>query len=52
MRNEGDIEGTQVVVDSVEIWKVGDDGKVRAVRAYFEPDASVNTDYFVPPTTS
>jgi steroid delta-isomerase len=46
MRNEGDIHGEQVVVESVEIWKVGGDGKVRAVRAYFEPDAEVNSDYF------
>lgn len=48
MRNEGDIHGEQVVIDSVEIWKVGGDGKVVAVRAYFEPDASVNDTYFLP----
>ncbi|MCU1392259.1 MAG: hypothetical protein JWM34_687 [Ilumatobacteraceae bacterium] len=47
MRNEGDIDGSQVIVDSIEIWKVRADGLVVAVRAYFEPDASVNSDYFV-----
>ena len=47
MRNEGDIEGKQVVIDSVEIWKVGDDGLVRAVRSYFDVDPSINADYFV-----
>ena len=48
MRNEGDLHGEHVVVDSVEIWKVGDDGLVRAVRSYFEVDPSVNAGYFVP----
>jgi steroid delta-isomerase len=51
MRNEGDLEGRQVVVESIEIWAVHPDGLVRAVRAYFQPDPSVNTDYFVPQTT-
>jgi steroid delta-isomerase len=49
MRNEGDLGGEQVVVDSVEIWKVGEDGLVHAVRAYFEPDPQHNSDYFLPP---
>jgi ketosteroid isomerase-like protein len=48
MRNEGDLSGEQVVVESVEIWKVGADGRVRAVRAYFEADATVHDDYFLP----
>jgi steroid delta-isomerase len=51
MRNEGDLEGRHVVVESIEIWAVDGDGLVRAVRAYFQPDQSVNTDYFVPQTT-
>lgn len=50
MRNEGDLAGEQVVIDSIEIWKVGEDGLVRAVRAYFEPDPKHNTDYFLPPS--
>ena len=48
MRNEGLVDGNEVVVDSVEIWKVGGDGLVRAVRAYFEADPAVNDPYFVP----
>lgn len=48
MRNEGDLGGEQVVVESMEIWKVGPDGLVRAIRAYFEPDAAVNDSYYVP----
>jgi ketosteroid isomerase-like protein len=50
MRNEGNLHGREVVVDSVEIWRVGADGKVVAVRAYFEPDPTVQSDYFVPQT--
>lgn len=46
MRNEGDLEGRQVVVESIEIWRVDATGKVVAVRAYFEPDPAVNSDYF------
>jgi len=49
MRNEGNLQGTRVDVESIEIWKVGDDGLVRAVRAYFETDAEVQSDYFLPP---
>lgn len=49
MRNEGNLHGQEVVVESIEIWKVGADGLVRAVRAYFEPDRSVQSDYFTPP---
>ena len=48
IRNEGDIHGKQVVVESVEIWKVRLDGLVVAVRAYFESDPTVNSEYFVP----
>jgi steroid Delta-isomerase len=49
MRNEGDLAGEKVVIDSVEIWKVREDGLVQAVRAYFEPDPQHNSDYFLPP---
>ena len=48
MRNEGNLHGREVVVESIEVWKVGSDGLVRAVRAYFEPDADVQSDYFTP----
>ena len=49
IRNEGNLHGKRVDVESIEIWKVGDDGLVHAVRAYFEPDTSVQSDYFLPP---
>lgn len=52
MRNEGNIGGREVTIDSVEIWRVRGDGLVVAVRAYFEPDAAVNDPYFVPPPLS
>ena len=48
MRNEGNLHGREVVVESIEVWKVGADGLVRAVRAYFEPDTNVQSDYFTP----
>jgi len=46
MRNEGDIHGQSVVVGSLEVWKVGPDGLVTSVRAFFEPDPSVQSEYF------
>jgi ketosteroid isomerase-like protein len=46
MRNEGNLHGRSVVVESLEVWRVGDDGLVRSVRAFFEPDPSVQSDYF------
>ena len=48
MRNEGLVDGREVIIDSMEVWRVGADGLVLAVRAYFESDASVNDRYFVP----
>ncbi len=46
----GTVEGRSVQIDSIEIWRVGDDGRVIAVRSYFEPDATVNDPYYVPPS--
>jgi hypothetical protein len=50
MRNEGNLGGEQVVVDSIEIWTVRANGLVSAVRAYFEADPAINSTYFLPPT--
>ncbi len=47
MRNEGTLHGRRVDVESVEIWKVDAAGLVTAVRAYFEPDPEVQSDYFI-----
>lgn len=44
----GSVEGREVRIASIEIWRVGADGKVVAVRSYFEPDATVNDPYYVP----
>ena len=46
MRNEGNLHGRSIVVESLEVWRVGDDGLVRSVRAFFEPDPQVQSGYF------
>ena len=46
MRNEGMLHGRPVEIDSIEVWRVGADGLVRSVRAYFTPVAEVHTEYF------
>jgi steroid delta-isomerase len=46
MRNEGNLHGQSVLVESLEVWRVRDDGLVVSVRAFFEPDPSVQSDYF------
>ena len=46
MRNEGELQGRRVLVESIEVWKVGDDGLVTSVRAFFEPDQTVQSAYF------
>lgn len=46
--NVGTIEGREVVVESIEIWRVGPTGLVQAVRVFFEPDRAVNDPYYVP----
>ncbi len=46
MRNEGNLHGREVVVEGIEIWRVREDGLVTSVRAFFEPDPQVQSDYF------
>ena len=46
MRNEGNLHGQEVLVESFEVWRVGEDGLVRSIRAFFEPDPEVQSDYF------
>ena len=48
LANLGTIEGRSVRVDSIEIWRVDASGKVIAVRAYFEADATINDPYYLP----
>ena len=46
MRNEGNLEGRSVLVESLEVWRVREDGLVVSVRAFCEPDPAVQSDYF------
>ncbi len=48
MRNEGNLYGRSVVVESLEIWRVGPDGLVDSVRAFFDAEPGVQSDYFQP----
>lgn len=49
MRNEGLVEGVAAVVDSIEVWKVDDTGRVVHVRAFFEQPTEIELDPFFKP---
>lgn len=47
LRNHGVVGGHDFTMEGIEIWKVDDHGRVREVRAYFEPPRDVELDpYF------
>lgn len=46
VRNHGVLNGEDVVVDSIEIYWVGDDGKVSRVQTYFSPPEGQTLDPF------
>lgn len=47
LKNHGQIDGKDFTMEGIEIWKVGNDGLVCEVRAYFEPPENVELDpYF------
>ena len=49
MTSRGVVDGVTAVVNGIEVWKAGDDGRVVAVRAYFEQPTAVELDpYFRP----
>lgn len=49
LRNHGRVGDRSFSMEGIEIWKVAPDGRVREVRAYFEPPADVVLDeYFRP----
>ncbi len=49
MRNEGDLGGQKVQVDSIEVFRVDDAGRIVHVRAFFEqPTEFALSDYFTP----
>jgi hypothetical protein len=51
MHNVGDLDGRQVSVEGVEIWKVNSAGLVCAVRAYFEQPQDFELSPYFRPTT-
>lgn len=47
LRNHGVVGERDFTMEGIEIWKVDDHGRVREVRAYFEPPRGVELDpYF------
>jgi steroid Delta-isomerase len=46
LRNEGHVDGQDVVVESIEIWRVRDDGLVTSVRTFFAVDPIVHDPYY------
>jgi steroid Delta-isomerase len=49
MRNEGDLSGRKVRVDSIEVFRVDGTGRIVHVRAFFEqPTEFALSDYFTP----
>ena len=41
MRNHGAIDGLPVLVESIELWRVDDAGKVDLIRAFWEPPEEI-----------
>lgn len=49
LRNHGTVDGRSFTMEGIEIWKVDAAGRVREVRAYFQPPEGVELDpYFRP----
>ncbi len=48
LANHGTIEGRAVVIRSIEIWRVGDDGLVDLVRTFFAADPQIHDPYYLP----
>jgi steroid delta-isomerase len=42
MRNHGAVAGRPACVDSIELWRVNDDGLIDSVRAFWEPPAEIH----------
>ena len=41
MRNHGAVDGVPVLVESIELWRVDDAGKVDLIRAFWEPPEEI-----------
>ena len=49
MRNDGVVDGVEVELEGIEIWKVDDSGHVVHVRAFFEQPTDIELDPFFQP---
>ena len=48
VRNHGTIDGAKVALDSIELYWIGDDGRVKRVQTYFSPPDGQKLDpYFM-----
>lgn len=45
--NRGVVEGRDVVIESIEVWRVDASGRVVSVRAFFDPDPEVNDPWYL-----
>lgn len=45
--NRGSIDGCDVVIESIEVWRVDGSGLVVSVRSFFEPDPEVNDPWYL-----
>jgi ketosteroid isomerase-like protein len=43
MRNHGSVAGRPAWVDSIELWRVNDEGLIDSVRAFWEPPAEIHS---------
>jgi hypothetical protein len=48
LMNHGSLDGIDIAVSSIEIWRANAHGFVDSVRVYFEPDAQLNDPYYLP----
>jgi hypothetical protein len=46
--NAGDVEGRSVVVESIEIWRVDENGSVVSIRSFFASDPEVHDPWYLP----
>ena len=51
-KNIGQVDGQEVVIESIEFWRFGRDGKVTGLRTFFAPPGGVELDPFFSKVTS
>lgn len=47
LENHGELPSGATVVQSIEIWRVDDDGQVLCVRAFFDTDPALHDEYYL-----